>query len=560
MSRRFTYELYAKDGLSSKLRKISNISTSTYNKLIGGQQKFNEKLSHGSARAGSLTGKLKGMIGTYLTLGAGVMFANNSLKKWDNQMQAQAQTMQGIQSTNMAAGRSFEQLTKAASQFQKKTLFGDEAILQGVTSQLLTFTNITRNEFDRTQQAVLDFTTRLYGAKATSDNLRATSLMLGKALNDPVSNLGALSRSGFQVSESQEQMIKDLWKSGETAKAQSIILNELQKQYGGSAEAAAKTGLGPWKQFLNAIGDIQETLGPALFKITILFKNVFDWIKSNIEIIKPLVTVVGSAIAAYYAWIGVMKIKAALLAGYKALQFGIIAITKGWTAAQMTLNGALTANPIGLIIAGIAALGAAIYGIIKKTKGWGDQWQNFKAVVSNVWERLKLKFQSWVGNLSLLWQKFKKLIGLGNDENIAKTEAKLQNIGNKLNSLKNNAPSLEWKLKWDKEAKIMPDWMQKFIGGGDQNQAFTGGINQQLAGSGNTSNMNNVLSSEVTKGINSITSGGKKQTIINVTLGKLQEYTQINATNVEAGIDELEDKVTEALLRVLNSANKIATQ
>jgi len=270
-TKRFTYELFAKDSLSGKLKQISNVSTGTYNKLIGGQSRFNDKIRQGGDQVNTMRSRLTGMIGTYLTLGAGIMVARNSMQKWDAQVQAEAQVMQGIKSTNMAAGKSFDDLTKAASELQKKTLFGDETILQNVSAQILTFSNITGTAFDKTQQAALDITSRLYGANASGESLRSTSIMLGKALNDPIKNLGALSRSGAQFSEEQQELIKNLWKTGETAKAQEIMLAELEKQYGGSAEAAAKAGMGPWKQFMNTIGDIQEKLAPGLNKIALLF-------------------------------------------------------------------------------------------------------------------------------------------------------------------------------------------------------------------------------------------------------------------------------------------------
>ena len=63
---------------------------------------------------------------------------------------------------------------------------------------------------------------------------------MGKALNDPVANLSALSRSGIQFSDEQKAVIKSMAETGRLAEAQTLILDELNRQYGGSAEAAAK--------------------------------------------------------------------------------------------------------------------------------------------------------------------------------------------------------------------------------------------------------------------------------------------------------------------------------
>lgn len=177
-----------------------------------------------------------------------------SVQAFRDQAKAVAQVEQGLKSTGNAAGRTLGDLTKMASELQKNTLFGDEDILQNATAQLLTFTNIAGDEFDRTQKAALDLATRLGG------DLKSASIQLGKALNDPIANLSALSRSGIQFSKEQKEVIKSLAETGELAKAQGIILDELEKQYGGSAEAAAEAD-GGITQLGNAIGDLGEEIG-----------------------------------------------------------------------------------------------------------------------------------------------------------------------------------------------------------------------------------------------------------------------------------------------------------
>lgn len=196
-----------------------------------------------------------------------------SVKAFRDQAKAFAQVEQGLKSTGNAANRTLGDLTKMASDLQKTTLFGDEDILQNATAQLLTFTNITGKEFDRTQKAALDLATRLGG------DLKGASIQLGKALNDPVANLSALSRSGIQFSKDQKALIKTLAETGELAKAQGIILDELEKQYGGSAEAAAAAD-GGITQLQNAIGDLGEDIGK------IITQNLQPFIKRVMSIVE----------------------------------------------------------------------------------------------------------------------------------------------------------------------------------------------------------------------------------------------------------------------------------
>ncbi|AXQ53039.1 tape measure protein [Mycobacterium phage Rando14] len=73
-------------------------------------------------------------------------------------------------------------------------------------------------------------------------------------------------------------------------------------------------------------------------------------------------------------------------------------ITKAATAAQWLWNAALTANPIGLIVAGVVAAGVAIWAFFTKTetgrKLWDKIWTGVKAVASSVWDWLKTAWQS----------------------------------------------------------------------------------------------------------------------------------------------------------------------
>ena len=178
-----------------------------------------------------------------------------AVKSFDAQAKAVAQVEAGLKSTGEAAGFTSEELQKMAADLQTKTIFGDEEILKDATAQLLTFTNIAGEQFARTQVAALNLSTRLDG------DLKSASIQLGKALNDPVANLSALNRSGIQFSEEQEAVIKSLANTNRLAEAQTIILNELEKQYGGAAEAAAQAGLGPFQQLGNQLSDVNEELG-----------------------------------------------------------------------------------------------------------------------------------------------------------------------------------------------------------------------------------------------------------------------------------------------------------
>ena len=178
----------------------------------------------------------------------------------------------------------------------------------------------------RTQKVALDLATVL------DQDLKSASIQLGKALNDPVANLSALSRSGIQFSTSQKEVIKSLAETGRLAEAQGVILEELERQYGGQAEAAAKVGTGLLEQLNNVVGDVQELLGERLFnsiKPAVQFLKDFLSIDSNQIAVVNAITAVGTALSA-------------------------IAIPAGLTLLGGVLSALL--SPLAAVAAGIAAL------------------------------------------------------------------------------------------------------------------------------------------------------------------------------------------------------------
>lgn len=159
-----------------------------------------------------------------------------------------------IKSTGAAAGLSSDQLQSFATELQKITTFGDDAILamQGV---LLTFTSIKGDVFKDATRAILDLSI------AMGQDLQSSAVQLGKALNDPVKGITALSKIGVAFTEDQKKLIKAFVEVGDVASAQRVILNELRVEFGGAAEAASNTFGGALTQLQNAFGDLLEGKG-----------------------------------------------------------------------------------------------------------------------------------------------------------------------------------------------------------------------------------------------------------------------------------------------------------
>ena len=285
----------------------------------------------------------------------------------DTQAKAEAKVQQAIKSTSMAAGLSFEQLKTYASELQNETLFGDEEILNNATAQLLTFTNIAGENFKRTQAVALDLSTVLDG------DLKSASIQLGKALNDPVKNLSALSRSGIQFSEEQKEVINTLAKTNRLAEAQGVILDELERQYGGQAKAAAEVGTGALKQLQNSWGDFMEQIGAAMMPFVNKVAGALKIVVAALQSMSPEMRNVIVGIAGITAAIAPLSLA---LGGIIRM---LPMLATGFTALL---------SPIGLAVTAVLALGSAfLYAKHRKQEMLDEMTDNFDGLTLGTLER-----------------------------------------------------------------------------------------------------------------------------------------------------------------------------
>lgn len=255
------------------------------------------------------------------------------------------QTNAVITATGGVANVSADHVGDLAESISGKVGIDDEAIQTG-SNLLLTFKAV-RNEagkgsaiFDRATQAAVDLSAAGFGS------IDGASKMLGKALNDPTRGITALSRAGVTFTDQQKKQIETMQESGNILGAQKIIMQEVESQVKGSAEAQAdpidrlKTS---WANLLETVG----TKGAPIFNKLVTFAvdslipaliKIGGFVDRNKNLIGPLVGVVVSMIAAW----------------------------KVATAVMAVFNAVAMANPFVLIVVGIVAAVALIVIFRKK--------------------------------------------------------------------------------------------------------------------------------------------------------------------------------------------------
>jgi hypothetical protein len=191
---------------------------------------------------------------------AGVAFVVASAKQLMEIEKLNAQTNAAILSTGSAAGKTVADINKLNSSLEKLTGIEAEVIQEG-QNMLLTFTKINGKQFDQATVAALDLSVAL------GKDMQSAAMLVGKALNDPIGGISALSRAGIQFTQDQKNTIAAMVEMNDTAGAQSIILEELNRQFGGSAEAFGETTAGKLAKIEHLFGELGETIAGALLPV-----------------------------------------------------------------------------------------------------------------------------------------------------------------------------------------------------------------------------------------------------------------------------------------------------
>lgn len=297
-----------------------------------------------------------------------VAFGINAVKAFSDSQKVTAQLDAVLKSTGQTAGVTRDMALDLAAGFQQVTMFEDEAILSG-ENMLLTFTNIGKDVFPTATQTMLDMSTAL------GQDLTQSAMQLGKALNDPIQGVTALRRVGVQLTDEQEALVKSFMDVGDVASAQKIILQELQREFGGSAEAAGKTFAGQLAILQNQLGEVSESVGKVLVPVLSslvttyimpIVNKIVEWVDKNPELVLQIAAlavggvalgaalyVVGAVLPAIVSGVGLLLSPVVLLAAaFAALVYAAATLYPGGIAQLLTdaATAAKTLVDIGLLI------------------------------------------------------------------------------------------------------------------------------------------------------------------------------------------------------------------
>lgn len=165
-----------------------------------------------------------------------------------------------IDATGGAAGLTADEIDDMARRLDEATTGSAEGFRDAAT-QLLTFKSVGKDAFETTLLLAQDL------ADAGFGSLSSNAVQLGKALENPVQGLSALTESGVTFTKEQQKVIKLLVETGRAADAQKIILDAVAGQVGGTAKAIGG-GLSGAVDLVNArFKELKEQLGTAVLPV-----------------------------------------------------------------------------------------------------------------------------------------------------------------------------------------------------------------------------------------------------------------------------------------------------
>lgn len=295
---------------------------------------------------------------------------------------ASAMSNTGLQA--QMAGLTIQDTTAALAAMASKNLEGAEAgtMMMNTLKALQVMPDKVREGFegmginiDNFRDSTTGQMTDFWGLIEAMKEAGATGAQLGEMFD-----VRAMKGMAVLVGTSTEQLNEYRESLSDTVGASQEMADTLQE------------GLKPMIQFESMMQNLKvivgtfaaEALLPVLTKFNIWFGNLQ---KNNPQLLKMATYVLMgvTALGAILIPLGLMlSTIGTLISIIKTLTF----VTKIWTAIQWLLNGALSANPIALIILGVIALTTAIILAVK-------YWNQITSAVKTAWDWLWKMYDSF---------------------------------------------------------------------------------------------------------------------------------------------------------------------
>lgn len=557
--------------------------------------------------AGFTDGQLDKMIASANESGSATQKASLGAKAYSNSLGFLKTAALGVMTALVGVGalNIFTNIAKLGAE-SEQTKIKFQVLTQSVErgnklfSELNEFANVTpfsNRDLQKNATTLLSF-------GISADKVKGTLSSLGDVAGGDAEKLGSLTLAYSQAQSAGKLMGQDLLQMinagfnplqeiSRTTGESMASLKEKMSQGGISAEmltqafnsATSEGGMfygmmdrmsgtlgGKWSTLVGTLqshlANLGEKLAPLLIQFVDFGIKIIEYLPPTIAFFETLpgiiqenldvIMLLGGAVGA----LSINFLASTIAAKAQAFWSGIL------TAKTWLLNTAMYANPAGLVVAGIMAL-IAVFIIAYRKIDW------FRGAVLGAWEVLKgfgimiydfvitriHELISGITGIGSALVKFFKGDFKGAVEEGKKSINQLTGVDSK-KQLFEDAKGLGQKFSDGYKEGVsqiadnkLKDKKFNFFGNGQNSELINQPIDDLTTGFGDGADS----AKNKTKGLEGVTGGGSKQTNITINLGKLQESTIINATTVNEGVQDMQEMIQQALLRLLNSTNQMQT-
>ena len=354
--------------------------------------------------------QLGGLIAGAFTVGAIKNFAGESIELYKAQNLVEVKLKANMKTVVAYGGDlekmnvGFNKLMNQSNEIEGKGVVGADVLLSA-GAQLSTF-QLSEKSISKLLPGIADMLANTKQLNSTQADGFAIANQMGRALSS--GNLSALVKSGIMVDENTKKMFAN----STGVKRASLLQKILADNVGNVNQKMGETPEGQLIKSKAAWEGMQESIGKAIIPMQVkfaslindhlpqiekLFLGIAETVPPAFDKIVEVVTKVVNVLKSVHEAVGIDNILVfvgAFMGATKVIEIilGIVNAVKAIKTAVLGVNLAMSANPIGLIVAGIALLGYIAY----------KNFDKIKAGLSVVWGFMTSVFEGIKGVLSSL--------------------------------------------------------------------------------------------------------------------------------------------------------------
>lgn len=293
-----------------------------------------------------------------------------------------------LTSTGRAADISRAEIDKIASSLANNSEFTKSSMLQ-METLMLQYDKIGKDILPQASQAMIDFAARTGGDPVSS------ARALGMALQEPFEGLNRLRSMGIKVSEDQKKLMDSFKDTGNTAKAQELIIGMLNKQYGGAAAANVDEYDRLQKKLASTIKALQIVIGTYVMQgLEPIVKALIPILDTTTKLINGTMKLTDIIKLSDNQW---RAIKATLVATGVVMTAVLLPafIAMATTAVTTAVSVVVAMAPI---LAVIAVVAAAVYALML---AWDSNFLGIRDITKTIMENVKFLFS----DDGIMWMK-----------------------------------------------------------------------------------------------------------------------------------------------------------